>query len=266
MFSLARPIQIPVVVGFYPGILWPRHLARGVDMLSTCCGRSHGAICKLGSSFPADLRKRRDTIHRTQSPPLTDTAASPNCVTARFQQPACKCLSAGLRPADGPGARRPGGDSVRAFRERINGATLETIQGGMLTWLSASCAGSPFLRSPKYRFLTSERAPFHTEFSLQLSFKNGLSSNGASQRATLDQLREGEAALLDRIDLPEDEARRLMELGFLPGTRIIAAHRSPFGDPRVFRVDGSEVALRRETAAHLVLRVNGHEAGHERLP
>jgi ferrous iron transport protein A len=73
----------------------------------------------------------------------------------------------------------------------------------------------------------------------------------------LDRLREGEEALLDHIELPEDDARRLMELGFLPGATIQAARRSPFGDPRIFRVDGSEVALRRETAAHLFIRRNG---------
>jgi len=45
-----------------------------------------------------------------------------------------------------------------------------------------------------------------------------------------------------------------MELGFVPGTVITAAGCAPGGDPRVFRVDGSEVALRRETAAFLKLR------------
>ncbi len=45
-----------------------------------------------------------------------------------------------------------------------------------------------------------------------------------------------------------------MELGFLPGARLSVAHSAPEGDPRVFRVDGSEVALRRETAAHMKIR------------
>jgi len=45
-----------------------------------------------------------------------------------------------------------------------------------------------------------------------------------------------------------------MELGFLPGSRITAARSAPGGDPLVFRVDGSEVALRRETAVFLKLR------------
>ena len=57
-----------------------------------------------------------------------------------------------------------------------------------------------------------------------------------------------------RLELPDDEARRLMEMGFLPGHSVTPAQAAPGGDPRVFRVDGSEVALRRETARHLILR------------
>lgn len=72
--------------------------------------------------------------------------------------------------------------------------------------------------------------------------------------ASLVELRQGEQGILDRIDLPEDISRRLMELGFLPGSPVMAAMSAPGGDPRVFRVDGAEIALRRETAACLKLR------------
>ncbi len=70
----------------------------------------------------------------------------------------------------------------------------------------------------------------------------------------LSELRRGESGILDRLDLPEEDARRLMEMGFLPGHAITLGHSAPGGDPRVFRVDGSEVALRRETAVRLILR------------
>ena len=72
----------------------------------------------------------------------------------------------------------------------------------------------------------------------------------------LVDLRRGDKAILDRIDLPVDEARRLMELGFLPGTQVTAGHSAPGGDPRVFQVDGSEIALRSETASHLTVTVD----------
>jgi len=78
--------------------------------------------------------------------------------------------------------------------------------------------------------------------------------NAAFAPITLAQLPRGESGVLDRLDLPEDIARRLMELGFLPGQVIVPARSAPGGGPRVYRVDGSEVALRRETAARLILR------------
>jgi ferrous iron transport protein A len=75
-----------------------------------------------------------------------------------------------------------------------------------------------------------------------------------SSRRTLADLKQGESGIIDRLDLPEDVARRLMELGFLPGHVVVPARSAPGGEPRVYRVDGSEVALRRETAARLILR------------
>jgi ferrous iron transport protein A len=90
---------------------------------------------------------------------------------------------------------------------------------------------------------------------LQMSVNSGpgAAPHGAIAR-TLAQLPEGEAGVLDHLDLPDDIARRLMELGFLPGHIIVPARSAPGGEPRVYRVDGSEVALRRETASRLILR------------
>jgi Fe2+ transport system protein FeoA len=88
---------------------------------------------------------------------------------------------------------------------------------------------------------------------MQLS---GNSSAPEPLSATLVDLRRGDAAILDHIDLPSEDARRLMELGFLPGTRVTAGLSAPGGDPRVFQVDGSEIALRRETARRLTVRID----------
>ena len=93
----------------------------------------------------------------------------------------------------------------------------------------------------------------HTESKMQLSVN---SPSAEPLPASLLDLRRGDAAILEKIDLPSADARRLMELGFLPGARITAGLSAPGGDPRVFQVDGSEIALRRETARRLSVRLD----------
>jgi ferrous iron transport protein A len=101
--------------------------------------------------------------------------------------------------------------------------------------------------------------PAHTEIMLQLSGNRGQLE---APHASLVDLRKGDAAILDRIDLPTEDARRLMELGFVPGTLITAGLSAPGGDPRVFQVDGSEIALRRDTARRLKVRPGTHAKPH----
>ena len=95
---------------------------------------------------------------------------------------------------------------------------------------------------------------------VQLSFKSGAAPApcprvGGIRPTRLADLRQGETAVIESIDLPHDLSNRLMELGFLPGSPVTAAHSAPGGDPRVFRVDGTEIALREETAARLTVKL-----------
>lgn len=119
------------------------------------------------------------------------------------------------------------------------------------------------IRKKKSRGLDNKIGPSHTEGMLQLS------SNNVPMEAvvsSLVDLRKGDAAVLDHIELPGEEARRLMELGFLPGSRIIAGFSAPGGDPRVFQVDGSEIALRRETAKRLKVTLDRKKGKTPRIP
>ena len=93
----------------------------------------------------------------------------------------------------------------------------------------------------------------HNKVTMQMRFNKNAPAAAAGPR-NLTTLKKGESGILDRIDMSDLDAQRLMELGFLPGHTVTRAHAAPGGDPRVFRVDGSEVALRRETALHLILR------------
>lgn len=74
--------------------------------------------------------------------------------------------------------------------------------------------------------------------------------------SSLVDLRCGQAAILESLDVELDLGRRLMELGFFPGGDVVAAGCAPGGDPRVYRVDGSEIALRVETARYLKVRTS----------
>ena len=88
---------------------------------------------------------------------------------------------------------------------------------------------------------------------MQVSVKKR-SSTGKTTARNLTELKPGEAGILEKLDLPDADAQRLMEMGFVPGHSVTRGLSAPGGDPRVFRVDGSEVALRRETALRLILR------------
>lgn len=83
--------------------------------------------------------------------------------------------------------------------------------------------------------------------------KSAPDSRPHASTLTLADLGEGDSAALVNLDIESGFALRLMELGFIPGSRVTAGHSAPGGDPRVFRVDGGEVALRRETTRHIMV-------------
>lgn len=70
----------------------------------------------------------------------------------------------------------------------------------------------------------------------------------------LSDAKVGNSGIVDSIDLPEEVSDHLAHLGFLPGTRVEVLRRAPAGDPTVYRIDGIEVGLRRETASHIFLK------------
>ena len=75
------------------------------------------------------------------------------------------------------------------------------------------------------------------------------SSAGGSSLAV-----SGSAVFTRTISLPADLAEPLLERGVLPGCRICPVRSSPGGDP-IVSIDGSLLALRRETADCLCVRL-----------
>lgn len=71
---------------------------------------------------------------------------------------------------------------------------------------------------------------------------------------TLADLPTGTTALIDRLDVDEVDAVRLMELGFIPGLSVSCQRRVPLGDLTVYQLDGVQIAVRRETASNIRVR------------
>jgi ferrous iron transport protein A len=67
----------------------------------------------------------------------------------------------------------------------------------------------------------------------------------------LADLAPGQAAVIAALALPAETAEPLMDLGLVAGSQVMAVRRAPGGDPVVYRVDGAEIALRRETTRHI---------------
>lgn len=70
----------------------------------------------------------------------------------------------------------------------------------------------------------------------------------------LDQLTKGAQAEIESIET-DQLPLKLIEMGCLPGNTISLIQKAPFNDPLYFRVDESHLAIRRETAKHIFVRL-----------
>ena len=79
-------------------------------------------------------------------------------------------------------------------------------------------------------------------------------SDPAQDALSLYELPVGETAVLHDFRMPAHVAEHLMNLGFIPGMEVRVTRSGPGGDPRVYRVDGTEVALRRDVSKQIEVR------------
>lgn len=68
---------------------------------------------------------------------------------------------------------------------------------------------------------------------------------------TLDRLAVGQKAVISALSVPDGQRRRLLELGFVPGSPVTAVQESPWGDPVAYSVCGAVIALRRSDARYI---------------
>ena len=70
---------------------------------------------------------------------------------------------------------------------------------------------------------------------------------------TIADLKKGEqATILDSSS--EDIPLKLLEMGCLPGNNVQLLQSAPFADPLYLNINGSHLAIRKETAALILIK------------
>ncbi len=72
---------------------------------------------------------------------------------------------------------------------------------------------------------------------------------------TADSILLKEVVEILQVDSSEI-GRRLGEMGFLPGKSIQLLLKAPFGDPMAFQIDNTVIALRKDEAQSIRVKVN----------
>lgn len=71
----------------------------------------------------------------------------------------------------------------------------------------------------------------------------------------LDEVKLNETAIIETVKCKENVKRRLLDLGFIKGTKITPILVSPSKDPRAFWARGVTIALREEDARQVLVKL-----------
>lgn len=70
-----------------------------------------------------------------------------------------------------------------------------------------------------------------------------------SMNRTLNTLNRGQKGLITKVENIGLFRRRILDMGFTPGTQVECVRKSPSGNPVAYRVKGAVIALRKEDAS-----------------
>ena len=71
---------------------------------------------------------------------------------------------------------------------------------------------------------------------------------------TLFDIKTGESALIDIINITGDIRRRLFDLGFVKKSLVRCVGTSPSGDPVAYLIRGAVIALRNDESQKIMVR------------
>ncbi len=77
--------------------------------------------------------------------------------------------------------------------------------------------------------------------------------SGSLTPISLNLLKPGEKGRIARISLGENTKGKLQDMGFMQGSLVECAYRSPFGDPTAYFVKGVLIAIRSEEAGKIYI-------------
>ena len=69
----------------------------------------------------------------------------------------------------------------------------------------------------------------------------------------LSELRIGCSCSVRRLEICGDMRRRFLDIGLLPGTRVLCIGESPFADPKAYCVRGKVIAIRSTDARGVII-------------
>lgn len=75
----------------------------------------------------------------------------------------------------------------------------------------------------------------------------------AADPIALHQLLPGDKATIVAVNLDPTDARRVQEMGLLPGTKIELIRFAPLGDPVEIKVRGYHLSLRKHEAEQILI-------------
>lgn len=76
------------------------------------------------------------------------------------------------------------------------------------------------------------------------------------KKTKLDKLKPGEKGKIVNISLSGASGRRLMDLGFIPGSDFTVVRNSPLVDPVELEIRDNNVSIRHNEAKHIEVIIN----------
>ncbi len=72
---------------------------------------------------------------------------------------------------------------------------------------------------------------------------------------TLADLKQGQQAVITDVS-SNDIPLKLLEMGCLPGNFVELVQLAPFSDPMYLNINGSYLAIRKDTAVHILIDIS----------